>query len=37
MEIMQGVKILLYGMGGVFCFATLLYAMTKGLLAVFKN
>lgn len=37
MAIMEGVKVLIYGMGGVFFFAAFMYVMTKLLVEVFKD
>lgn len=37
MEVMQGVKILIYGMGGVFFFSGFMYIMTRLIVEVFKD
>lgn len=37
MDIMQGIKIMVYGMGGIFFFSGFMYIMVRLLVEVFKD
>ncbi|MEG0014658.1 MAG: OadG-related small transporter subunit [Cellulosilyticaceae bacterium] len=37
MDVIEGVKILIYGMGGIFFFSGFMYIMIKLLVEVFKD
>lgn len=37
MNIVEGIKVLIYGMGGVFFFSAFMYVMTRLIVEVFKD